>query len=165
MTRRASRVERGICSALRGLHQKEPRRCWRDGEWTLHVKHAVGTVGEEMGCKVYATRCRYRARGEWLYDMTWIREGSDGELVDAPLVLESEWNRDGVSDDFRKLLVARSRYRVMVLAAYDRVRAQEVVDGLVGQVRACTLTKPGDRYLFACWLNTTRDFDFHLHVA
>ena len=165
MSGRMNAVERRIQSALGTLHDREPRRRWTDGEWTREVKHAVGGTGETLGYKIYANRCRFKRNGEWLFDLVWLRQGSGGELLDAPLVLESEWRRAGISDDFQKLLVARARHRVMVFQARNKTRAVDIIEKLVAQVEVCKLTEPGDRYLFACWLNAGRDFFFHLHVT
>ena len=54
--------------------------------------------------------------GEWLYDVLWWHENDQGYAIDIPLVAESEWGGPGkFQDDFQKLLLARSKYKVIVL--------------------------------------------------
>ena len=51
----------------------------------------------------------------WLYDLVWLKYDENKSLIDAPLVMESEWDgKNDVKDDFQKLLLARSKYRVMI---------------------------------------------------
>jgi len=173
MSTRMNQIEKRIFDELKTLNSLEPKRCWTDREWTREVKHAVGRVGEELGLKIHASGSKYCANGEWLYDMVWIEEGPKGQLVDVPLVMETEWRshgvgadfRDEVSVDFRKLLLSRARHRLMVFAARTAGRAEDRIRHLIDQVHACGLSRPRDRYLFACWLNETRDFLYKLHVA
>ncbi|MGD0078522.1 MAG: hypothetical protein ABSA64_09675 [Sedimentisphaerales bacterium] len=130
------------------------------------VKNAVGEVAEKRGYKVraHATDYSYAERGEWLYDLTCI-EYEGGHIKGIPLVMESEWDRNGVDDDFPKLVVARADHRVMVLQVESDEDKEEIIQQLLQHVQKCRHSTEGDRYLFACWNRVGRSFDCPVYIV
>lgn len=134
-----------------------------DEECTRAVKDAIGIVGEKLGYRIYASRCRFEANGEWLFDMTWLDlRGED--LVGVPLALESEWSPREIWDDFEKLLVARADHRVFVYWQPSLSRARTLAEELLEAARSFRSSRPGDRYLFACWVDEVERFEVRLSV-
>lgn len=64
-------------------------------------------MGSDQGFRTYASGCDKADWGEWLYDLVWLRM-EDGHVVDVPLIMESEWDRNGLMDDFAKLVVGQN---------------------------------------------------------
>lgn len=82
-------IMRAVRLGLDSLRGKGKRTA-RDKEWTSAIKTELCRIGR---CKF---RCQVGARknevdethldyGEWLYDVTWLEYGGDGQLVDAHL--------------------------------------------------------------------------------
>jgi len=115
--------------------------------------------------------------GEFLYDFTWLQYDIDYrnihlineddflkgnnriynrvKLLDAPLVLESEWgNFSDVKEDFEKLLLARSKYKFMVfnLDVNNGLAARQLFNSYLEKFKSFITqykyTQSGDRYLF-----------------
>lgn len=87
-----------------------------DHVWTTTVKSALVEVGLSADFKVCTSGFQDIADREWLYDLVWYDNNSDGLLKSVRLVAESEWatTLKGVKYDFEKLLVANSELKVMV---------------------------------------------------
>jgi len=99
------------------------------------------------------------------FDLCWKDASRDDVLVDFPLALEFEWSRDGCLYDFQKLLMARSKHRVMVFAANDEPDWRNRCKHLIGHMGGFALTNHGDRMLFAGWNVAERRFHFRVHVV
>jgi hypothetical protein len=134
-------------------------------EWTRAIKNEIGRLGSSLGYEVYASSCDFAEDGEWLFDLTWADIDKDEYFRSIPLALESEWMPSQVIDDFCKLLVSRAEHRVMVLWASNKASADNKVKELIDEVDNSKMTRPGDRYLFACWVENEDKFYFQLHVA
>jgi len=50
----------------------------------------VGQLGKALGYQIYGAQCDFEANGEWVFDLSWFEE-RNGDVIDMPLVLESEW--------------------------------------------------------------------------
>lgn len=99
--------------------------------------------------------------GEWLYDVLWWHENDQGYAIDIPLVAESEWGGPGkFQDDFQKLLLARSKYRVMIFEC-----GNDIIKWSKDQIKKFNHTQTGDRYLFCSWQGNALGFHFELYVA
>jgi len=125
------------------------------GKWpnplaTHDVKKAVGEVVKEKGYEVRATGYNQAEQREWLYDLTCIEYEGD-YIKGIPLVMESEWDCDGLDDDFPKLVLARADRRVMILQIKSDGDKKEIIQHLLQYVQNCKYSANGDRYLFACW--------------
>lgn len=109
--------------------------------------------------------------GEWLYDMVWYEinkeDNIDGEtLKDIHLVVESEWGSEyEVRRDFEKLIVARSRHRLMIFESNSLNNIQDIIDDLISIVKRCKLSQTGDRYMFAGYCKHEKRFDYQLHIV
>ena len=83
---------------------------WNDSEWTKQIKNRVCTLGKRYRYWVYASSCDGTDGGEWLYDITWLNY-SGKKLIDVELVLGVRMEKNGIDDDFQKLLLARAELR------------------------------------------------------
>ena len=155
-------VESQIEGALRALCPGGKAESWDRGRRARDVKLAVGEIGKRLGCQVYSRA--HPDRGEWIWDMTWIR-GKDGLEEEIVLALESEWGSpQEIFNDFQKLMPARPSHRVMVFQAASSSAAEKMTKGLLEEVSRYRGKRPGDRYLFACWLESN-EFWFYRHVV
>ena len=85
------------------------------------VDETLAKVGRQNGYLTAANQVDSDEGKEWLYDVVWYQSDQAGHMTDVPLVAESEWGGFGaVKEDFEKLLVSRSRYRVMVFQTTDK---------------------------------------------
>lgn len=158
-------IECSVIAALRGIEAKSESISQTDVAWTREVKNAVAALGRNQGYSVYASSCDTADDGEWLFDLTWMKYDPDGYMRRLPLVLESEWTPIEVLDDFCKLVVARAEHRVMVFWANSEKSADKVIAKLVDEAANSGLARPGDRYLFAVWLEQEDCFFFRLYVV
>ena len=158
-------IEQAICGALQSL---SGARGWTDAKWTTKVKSSLAKLGKDRGYGVYASSISMKLRkgGEFLYDVIWLKQDK-GYLLRVPLVAESEWSvaKGAASDDFQKLLMARADHRLMVLSAKRGHPAAEIIDPLIKEIERCESRERGDRYLFASWLEPSKEFAFRLHVV
>ena len=97
-----------------------------DTQCTRAIKNRIGAIGDSLGYKVYCSSCEFSENGEWLFDLSWTEETGTA-LVGLPLALESEWNRNGLSDDFGKLLVSKADHRVMILWERTQKECKKIV--------------------------------------
>ena len=119
-------VEAAIQAALELIPARAAAGHWTDAMWTVAVKEALVYVGRSFGWLTAASGCN-ADQGEWLYDVVWYQSDHANHMTDVPLVAESEWGRgSAVKDDFEKLLVARSKYRVMVFQADSEDEVREL---------------------------------------
>jgi hypothetical protein len=157
-------VESSIKSALELIPEQWAAEQWTtDGQWTIAVKRVLVSVGKSLGYSTASHGCESDAGQEWLYDVVWFRKDEERSLIDVPLVAESEWGREpAIEEDFDKLLLARSMYRVMVFQA----RSEEAVHNLMAKMKLWITkfrsTQPGDRYLFAGWARDHWVFEVHV---
>jgi len=158
-------IENGVQEAIRHVDARWKEIGKSDAVWTRELKNAIGAVGKRMGFTVCAAGSKYRANGEWLYDMTWL-DIRGGVVLDVPLALESEWTPDrDLMFDFQKLLVSRARHRVMLFWQGSASAASRQIDQFLRQVARYRGTRRGDRYLFAYYIGGVRPIEFRLHVA
>jgi hypothetical protein len=84
-------------------------------------------------------------------------------MIDVPLVVECDWgNAVEVHKDFEKLLIAKSKNRVMIFEA-SQTDISGQIDWCIQQINKFVHTQSGDRYLFCPW--TLTQFGFKLFVA
>jgi hypothetical protein len=134
--------------ATRGREEKWPT----DRVWTEQLLRQLANVGHEQHFYVCGKGSALFGQGEWVYDLVWLKLENEthGDLLDAPLILESEWsvNLKDVEEDFYKLLIGRARHRVMVF----QQKNADVLKSISTRLRDIVLkfegTKEGDRYLF-----------------
>ena len=158
-------IMREVRKGLDSLKGKVKRTA-SDTEWTSAIKTELCRIGRcEFCCKVGASdvnkcQCNY---GEWLYDVTWLEYGGDGQLVDAHLVAECEWanliKNDEIDGDFRKLLLARTGVRLMVFNGDFRCDGckpgtERIAKRLAESVRNFNGSCAEDAWLLAAWEKT-----------
>ena len=144
----------------KGLNSLEVSKGEGPKVWNQAVKTKLCKIGRTFDCKVCARDVDKadRDRGEWLYDVTWLKyeKNARGELVnlvDAPLVAECEWgNFKEIVYDFEKLLLARARVRLMIFDHnWAGVGSKEIVERLAGKVREFNGSHAEDTWLLADW--------------
>lgn len=145
-----SSIEKTIVASLSALSDHLRALPAAHGNWTKAVVECLTQAAPEHGCHGCAHSC---GRGEFLYDVTWLKLLPDGHLQDVPLVAESEWgNGKAVETDFDKLLLTRAAHRLMVFDGTRIANCTEFIGQLRERVRQFGRTGKNDRYLFAFWL-------------
>jgi hypothetical protein len=142
-------IEESICSAIRSVAIDTLKG---DGEWTIAIFKAIAVLGESRGYQICSSRSNKEYDGGWLFDLIWYKNNSQGQLECVPLVLESEWNRDysHIKYDFEKLLIARSRYKVIIFQA----KGDKMLDyfkKLQEAIEAFHTASIEESYIFVCF--------------
>ncbi len=130
-------------------------------EWTPRIKNTLAEIGFRRGHSVWASGLTERDTGEtrvvnqeWLFDLIWIDycgRGITRRFKEMPLAAESEmgpWHE--VIDDFEKLIVASTDYKVMLFHASDTENAVKRCDELVEIEAAFAGPRTRSEYLLAC---------------
>ena len=160
---RPNSIEKKIVAALRKVDRQYLRYGKKDSKWTRAIKNAIGDVGKKLGYEVYAAQCKYGHYGEWMCDLIWCKMDDDITLK-LPLVMESEWGKDILSD-FTKLVVARAEHRVLVFYGRTLQNIQKTIEPLLKQVRNFRGSKKGDRYLFCFWTKEPDEFNYNIYIT
>jgi len=157
-------VESAIQLALQEIPDRARNEAWQgERPWSIAVKTAIVGVGRHFGWLTAANGCETDEGAEWLYDVVWYQSDRAGHMTDVPLVAESEWGgENAIKADFEKLLVARSKYRVMVFQA----DSEEAVHSLFGKMRLWISkfhrTSSKDRYLLVGWARDHWVFELYV---
>lgn len=120
-----------------------------DEWWTKGVKKKLCNLAHEMDYAVTANGCDdAEDKQEWLFDMIWTHKEEFKEII---LAMECEWskNRDDVLEDFEKLLVVRSKYRIFIFNQYNRSEIENMMEEFRKKIDKFKSTLSGDRYFFA----------------
>ena len=155
-----------IVDEFRKVEREAPRLTQR--QWTKKVKTTLCRLGkEEFHYEAWATDIpnKYRDGSEFLYDASWHETDNCGRIISLPMVAESEWgNSEEVDKDFKKLLLARSKVRVMVYWIARRENQKETCDRLRKYVGTFNGTE-GDTYLLIgmFYESTEEVFKFQFH--
>ena len=122
-------------------------------------------LGHELGFKTSIGGFPEQFEPEWLFDVVWYIENSNGQLLNVPLVVESEWDKKygGIKYDFEKLLLANAERRLMICQAKESYQIN-LIENLLNAVNVYK-HNTGNRYLIAILNCDTDDkFTFHLIV-
>jgi hypothetical protein len=139
--------------------------------WTKAVKTILDSEVRKIRPNLKVAACSITTADctEWLYDFV-CYENSELGLKDVLLVAESEWRGrftsdylQDVQDDFEKLLLARSPYRLMIFEGDDEAEIINTISHLKKIVMQCKLSTMGDRYMFAGWVKS-KEFYYDLHI-
>ncbi|MBT3799662.1 MAG: hypothetical protein HOG05_00780 [Bacteroidetes bacterium] len=154
-------IEEQICNALKPFAKSALDRGLSDRQWTTEMKEIIGDLGVSNGFEVCATGFPDKFSTEWLFDITWYRNDSNGNLVETPLIVESEWNSkiEEIKYDFEKLLVARADYKVMIFQG-STTNIPNIISQLKQEVNVFKATIPQDRYLFIAYNMDKGEFEF-----
>ena len=158
-------IESAIQAALQTIPARATDEQWQRGErpWSGAVKDAIVSVGRDFGWLTAANGCETHEGKEWLYDVVWYQSDGAGHMTDVPLVAESEWGGEiAIKDDFQKLLVSRSKYRVMVFQAGSEEAVRILFEKMRLWIAKFHPTVVGDRYLLAAWAKHHWIFDLHV---
>lgn len=144
-------IEKAIVDAIEAIPSQFPAGA-RDALWTQAVKRQLGNLGEQVGCSVCTSGFRGCFDGEWLFDLCWYINSSEGRLLRLLLAAESEWSRDlkAVRYDFEKLLVAKAQLKLMVFQATGAAIEQTFRMLSVG-IETYEGGSTGEIYLLACY--------------
>ena len=160
-------IEEKIQKALEAIPARAKTENWKGKKpWTKAVQKAIVDVakGEKWGTA--ANHCEEADENrEFLYDIFCYQPG-EGSMTEVQLVAESEWYSEGhIIEDFDKLLVARSKYRVMVFQADSPKSVATLVEKMRSRIKTFS-GSVGDRYLFAGWVGEPENrFFFDRHVV
>lgn len=147
---------------------------WKDKQATIDILCGLRDLGHQTKYQVAADlgKCNNADRAEWLYDLVWYR-GSTGNLTEVALAVEIEWatranspkeRLDKILYDFEKLLVARTKYKVIIFQGISHFNLQ-TFNTLKNSIKSYGQTGSGDRYLFAGWSFDNQIFHFdHLVI-
>jgi hypothetical protein len=150
-------IEDQIVSALKSIPSQFPNGgCNR--EWTKAILLAIGTLGQKLGYAVCGLREHFQSA--WLFDLCWYSSAPDGKLLDMPLVLESEWDVKyaGLKYDFEKLLIAKSKFKVLVFQASGQTVTDYYKEFEQG-IRTYQGGSVGEVYLLACYDDDKGEFE------
>ena len=140
-----------IDAIQRGLDDLDVSMNEGSAAWTAAINTGLCRAGKELDLWVYAASCDAADGGEWLYDVTWLEYDGDF-LTAAALVAECEWSGlSHINEDFQKLLLARSRVRLMIFDGHHQPKTQAIVELLARQVRYFGRSRFDDVWLFAAW--------------
>lgn len=131
-----------------------------DKVWTKAVFKALSLLGEELGYTICSSASDGEYEGGWLYDLIWYRNNEAGQLLEVPLILESEWHRsyERIKYDFEKLLAGRAKYKIIVFQA-KRDKKDEYLQKLQMGVKAFQGGGGNETYLLACFDETKWKFE------
>lgn len=155
-------MEHEITEFLNTFGDEAKNKDWGDGEWTKRIKDGICSIGKSKRYWVYASQAQEADGGEWLFDLSWLNY-SNKDLITVELALECEWDRNGIDDDFQKLLLCRAEYKVMIFQANNIDQFNVTIDKLIHQIIRFTRSQDGDRYLFSSWLNDKKRFEHKLY--
>jgi len=122
---------------------------WEDGgrlsakAQTWEIKHCFRRLGEANGYRVIASK----EPRELLWDMVWIEEDQEGDIVSIPLACEIELipTQAAINQDFRKLLLCNAAIKVLVC----RSEALFDVDPLLNKLARAGHIHEGDLWYIA----------------
>jgi hypothetical protein len=127
-----------------------------DSAWTKEVKKAIVEIGSKEGYRTACNGYPSDEGSEWLYDILWYKskEGEDGNfyMSSVHLIAECEWGSyREIIGDFEKLLVARSKYRIMVFQDNSEDAVKELMEDMIKRIEQFEHPEKEDRYIFAGW--------------
>ena len=154
-----------IVAEFKKVEREAPRLTQK--QWTEKVLITLCKLGKELGYTAWATGVpdEYCDGNEFLYDASWHETDNCGRTISLPMVAECEWGNSGEVDyDFQKLLLARSKVRVMVYWIAQRENQEETCDRLRKHVGTFNGIE-GDTYLLIgqFYENTEDVFRFQFH--
>ena len=118
-------IQNALNALIRDPKLKDPDN---DKIWTRKIKSSLCVVGYKLGYYACANKVNFKFanngkniadRGEWLYDVTWIKyeenRNDNTDIKEIPFVAECEWGgNQKVRGDFQKLLQARAGIRLFI---------------------------------------------------
>jgi hypothetical protein len=161
-------VEKKISNVLQdvaklALTSKSQGKRWLYGKWTEEIKTGLVKLGHENGYEASANKCKNADCKEWLFDLAWYKYDTKRRMDDLFFVMECEWGKeDDIREDFEKLLIARSRYRLMI---FNGNTLEKIANSLKDRINIFKGSQKGDRYLFAGWGCNNQKYEFFQHIV
>lgn len=140
--------------------QEKDSNAW----WTKAVKNGLCGLAHNMKYAVTANGCDADDKEEWLLDIIWPPKKEFNEII---LAMECECSTDKrkILDDFEKLLVIRSKYRVFIFNQYERDQISDLIEKFREKITNFKSTLSGDRYLLPRYCVDEEDFIFNNTVV
>lgn len=145
-----------------------------NADWTKAVTEIFYKIAKDpsLDCKIAVSKLKNADYSEWLYDIVLYKNNSYG-LEMVYLVLECEWffpkNANSydqlIQDDFEKLLLARSLYRIMVFEGDNFSEINDYFNQLKLVIENTKLKAIGDRYFFCAWNKQDQRFNYKLLIV
>lgn len=152
-----------IQEVLKDIPQQALRELWSSNtKWTNAVKEKFTRLGQNKGFYVCTTGVP-ADHGEWLYDLVWL----NGKFTDdgmyhpseCALVMESEWGSHfQVIDDFSKLLVSSSKFRIMVCQPSSQDMEVKYLEEMKRMIQKFSPKVSGTKYIFIFYEEWNRKF-------
>ena len=153
-------------NALEGCIAKfKNEKIFGDSNWTYGIKEALADLGKNKLNEICTSGFTDKYNSEWLYDMVWYKENEKGQLINIELVIESEWGSSmkNIKFDFEKLLLANSKYHLMICQAYFEDMA--ALNNYFKEAINCyQLNRIGDRYMIAILDKREETFEYFVFV-
>lgn len=142
-----------IRGAFASIPEKASKERWQgERPWSVAVKTALVEIGRQLGYKTAANGCESDDGKEWLYDVVWYLCDRTGCMLDVPLVAESEWGSErAIREDFEKLLVARSHYKIMIFQSGSEEKVRDIFKKMHSWVSNFSRTIPDGKYILIGW--------------
>jgi hypothetical protein len=163
-------LENGIITEANRIAEQGAGENWSsEREWTTRLVLGLSELGHSQGFYVCGRGCRAFGQGEWLYDLLWLKLQNEktGDIVDVPMILESEWSPRPVNieEDFYKLLIGRAQHRVMIFQQSSAQALDKLTERFRQIIRTFSGTRDGDRYLFLGFNGADKKFTAESYVA
>lgn len=158
-------IEKQVITALATVPPMALDGLWPNRRWTHEIKAHLAAMGLESGHAVFADEA-LGAGAQWLFALCWV-DLRNGRMRALPLALEVEWNLNmgEIAEDFDKLVQSTATHRVMVFEQRNAADVGMALKNLKARVAAYGPRRKGDRYLFAGYDFTGRQFVFNLLVV
>jgi len=123
-----------------------------DRQWTKAIFKAVADLGVSLNYKVCSSSNDGEHDAGWLFDLVWYENDAEEHLKAVPLVLESEWHRNytRIKYDFEKLLIAKSKYKIMIFQAKGD-KKPDYFKRLQAGIEAFHVASHDESYLLICF--------------
>jgi hypothetical protein len=146
-------IEEWILKALNLFSDSYFNQANRSGEFvTYNIKEIIGNYGHSKGFDVCACGFPGHFDSEWMYDLVWYNEDETKKLKSVELVLESEqtYGIPAIKFDFEKLLIANTKYRIMICLA-GMTSIEEIKSYCSKAVNCYTQLSKGERVFTLIW--------------
>jgi len=146
-----------VCGLQQIAATAESEKWTSDRTWTIAIKQLLDELGKQYGFRTCANGCDSSMVANGCGDFVWLELDQENQIIDVPLVVESEWgNTLAVLDDFQKIVIVNARLKLMIFQPRD---LNSTLTTLKNTVLAFRYTRPGDHYLFACWYDRAWTFE------
>ena len=142
---------------IQAADKSESEQMGKNKVWTSNLNNQFIDYAHNEGFSIYS-KTQGSDWGEWLYDITICKQTKD-YINETFLVAESEWNskEEEIWNDFQKLLLCNSKYKVMIFAQTDEQKRNEMFTHMENQIKL--YKNSNGIFLLACYVVGT-GYDF-----